>query len=59
MRIDPESAASEERAPVVRVDALETFVELLTRVETDGSSDSFYSSLCEACLLYTSPSPRD
>ena len=38
--------------PVVRVDALETFVELLTRSEADGSSDAFYSSLCEAvCRL--------
>lgn len=50
----PETAASEEHAPVVRVDALETFVELLTRVETDGSSDSFYSSLCEAVCSLTS-----
>jgi signal transduction histidine kinase len=45
---------NEERAPVVRVDALETFVELLTRVEADGSSDSFYSSLCEAVCRLTS-----
>jgi len=38
--------------PVVRVDVLETFVELLTRSEDDGSSDAFYSSLCEAvCRL--------
>jgi len=43
-----------ERAPVVRVDALETFVELLTRVEADESSDSFYSSLCEAVCRLTS-----
>jgi len=40
--------------PVVRVDALETFVELLTRVDADGSSDSFYSSLCEAVCRLTS-----
>ena len=45
---------SDERAPVVRVDALETFVELLTRVEDDGSSDAFYSSLCEAVCRLTS-----
>ena len=38
----------------MRVDALETFVELLTRVEADGSSDSFYSSLCEAVCRLTS-----
>ena len=44
---------TDERA-VVRVDALETFVELLTRVEADGSSDSFYSSLCEAVCRLTS-----
>jgi signal transduction histidine kinase len=35
------------------VDALETFVELLTRVEADESSDSFYSSLCEAVCRLT------
>jgi signal transduction histidine kinase len=34
--------------PAVGVDALETFVDLLARVETDGSSDDFYSRLCEA-----------
>src|SRR5829696_337046 len=45
---------NEQRAPVVRVDALETFVELLTRVEADGSSESFYSSLCEAVCRLTS-----
>jgi signal transduction histidine kinase len=32
----------------VRVDALETFVDLLSRVEADPSSDAFYSRLCEA-----------
>src|SRR5919197_2051216 len=38
--------------PAVGVDALETFVDLLARVETDGSSDDFYSRLCEAtCRL--------
>src|SRR6201995_4497359 len=36
----------------VRVDALETFVDLLSRVEADPSSDAFYSRLCEAtCRL--------
>ena len=35
-------------APAVRVDVLETVVELLGQVEADGSSDAFYSSLCEA-----------
>src|ERR1700759_5842489 len=42
----------ESPAPTVRVDALETFVELLSRVEADPSSDAFYSRLCEAtCRL--------
>jgi signal transduction histidine kinase len=45
---------SEEHAPVVRVDVLETFVELLARVEDAGSSDAFYSSLCEAVCRLTS-----
>jgi len=41
-----------DSAPAVRVDALETFVELLSRVEQRGSSDAFYSRLCEAtCRL--------
>jgi signal transduction histidine kinase len=36
----------------VPIGALETFVELLSTVEADGSSDAFYSSLCEAvCRL--------
>src|SRR3954466_8304518 len=34
------------------VDALETFVELLSRVEPDPSSNAFYGRLCEAtCRL--------
>ena len=38
--------------PSVRIDALETFVELLSRVEADPSSNAFYSRLCEAtCRL--------
>ena len=50
-----ETTLGHERAPVVRVDALETFVELLTRVDADGSSsDTFYSSLCEAVCRLTS-----
>jgi signal transduction histidine kinase len=48
----PDRAMTDERAPVVRVDVLETFVELLTRSEDLGSSDTFYSTLCEAvCRL--------
>ncbi|WP_028059440.1 GAF domain-containing sensor histidine kinase [Candidatus Solirubrobacter pratensis] len=36
----------------LRVDALETFVELLSRVESDPAGDAFYSRLCEAtCRL--------
>jgi signal transduction histidine kinase len=34
--------------PTVGIDALETFVELLARVEANGSTDDFYSRLCEA-----------
>jgi signal transduction histidine kinase len=50
--VGSDSTVSEAHAPVVRVDVLETFVELLTRSEDDGSSDAFYSSLCEAvCRL--------
>src|SRR3954462_6104166 len=38
--------------PTVRIEALETFVELLSRVEADPASDAFYSRLCEAtCRL--------
>jgi signal transduction histidine kinase len=54
MRGVAESPMTEEHTPVVRVDALETFVELLTRAEGDGSSDGFYSSLCEAVCRLTS-----
>ena len=35
-------------APAVRIDALELFVELLSRMETSGASDDFYGPLCEA-----------
>ncbi len=38
--------------PTVSIDALETFVELLSRVEADPATDDFYSRLCEAtCRL--------
>jgi signal transduction histidine kinase len=38
--------------PGVPIDTLEVFVELLSRVEENGSSDAFYGSLCEAvCRL--------
>jgi signal transduction histidine kinase len=47
-----ESPAAPQTEPTVRIDALETFVELLSRVEADPSSDAFYSRLCEAtCRL--------
>jgi signal transduction histidine kinase len=52
--VQPDSTVSQARAPVVRVDVLETFVELLTRSEDDSSSDAFYSSLCEAVCRLTS-----
>lgn len=38
--------------PTVSIDALETFVELLARVDADPAADDFYSRLCEAtCRL--------
>jgi signal transduction histidine kinase len=47
-----ESHTAPPTEPTVRIDALETFVELLSRVEADPSSDAFYSRLCEAtCRL--------
>jgi signal transduction histidine kinase len=47
-----ESHTAPPAEPSVRIDALETFVELLSRVEADPSSDAFYSRLCEAtCRL--------
>ncbi len=49
-----ESHTAPPTEPTVRIDALETFVELLSRVEADGSSDAFYSSLCEAVCRLTS-----
>jgi signal transduction histidine kinase len=41
-------------APAVRIDALDMFVELLSQVEDDASSDAFYSRLCEATCALTS-----
>src|SRR6188472_74381 len=43
-----ESHIAPQTEPTVRIDALETFVELLSRVEADPASDAFYSRLCEA-----------
>ena len=54
MPVGSDTSLSDARAPVVRVDVLETFVELLTRSEDVGSSDAFYSSLCEAVCRLTS-----
>ena len=44
----------DDHAPAVRIDALEMFVDLLARVEEDGSSDAFYGRLCEAACELTS-----
>jgi signal transduction histidine kinase len=44
----------DDHAPAVRIDALEMFVDLLARVEEDGSSDAFYGRLCEAACALTS-----
>ena len=38
----------------MRIDALDMFVELLSQVEDDASSDAFYSRLCEATCALTS-----
>src|SRR4051794_33021735 len=47
-----ESPTVPPTAPTVPIDTLEVFVELLSRVEADPSSDAFYSRLCEAtCRL--------
>jgi signal transduction histidine kinase len=51
--VETDTTASDARA-VVRVDVLETFVELLTRSEDQRSPDAFYSSLCEAVCRLTS-----
>jgi signal transduction histidine kinase len=47
-------AVTLDDAPAVRIDALEMFVDLLARVEEDGSSDAFYGRLCEAACALTS-----
>jgi len=44
----PAVTLDDDHAPAVRIDALEMFVDLLARVEEDGSSDAFYGRLCEA-----------
>src|SRR5215208_3508790 len=41
-------------APTVRIAALDMFVELLSQVEDDASSDAFYGRLCEATCALTS-----
>ncbi len=41
-------------APAVGIDALELFVDLLARVDQDGSSDAFFGRLCEATCALTS-----
>ena len=41
-------------APAVRIDALELFVDLLARVDEEGSSDEFFGRLCEATCALTS-----
>ncbi len=45
-------ASNAAARPAVPIDTLEVFVELLSRVEENGSSDAFYGRLCEAvCRL--------
>jgi signal transduction histidine kinase len=51
--VESDTTVNDTRA-VVRVDVLETFVELLTRSEDQRSPDAFYSSLCEAVCRLTS-----
>jgi signal transduction histidine kinase len=50
----PAVTLDDDHAPAVRIDALEMFVDLLARVEEDGSSDAFYGRLCEAACALTS-----
>jgi signal transduction histidine kinase len=50
----PAVTLGDDHAPAVRIDALEMFVDLLARVEEDGSSDAFYGRLCEAACELTS-----
>src|SRR4051794_41980987 len=50
----PAVTLGDDDAPAVRIDALEMFVDLLARVEEDGSSEEFYGRLCEAACSLTS-----
>jgi signal transduction histidine kinase len=50
----PAVTLGDDHAPAVRIDALEMFVDLLARVEEDGSSEEFYGRLCEAACSLTS-----
>ena len=50
----PGTTVDAEQAPAVPIGALELFVDLLARVEEDGSSDAFYGRLCEATCALTS-----
>jgi len=50
----PESSTIDTARPAIRIDALETFVELLAQVEDDASPDAFYNRLCEATCALTS-----
>ena len=53
--VQPALSTPQAAEPVVHVDALETFVELLAQIEAgDASPDAFYSSLCEAVCRLTS-----
>lgn len=52
MEVEPPTI--DTSAPAVRVDALDMFVELLSQVEDDASSDAFYGRLCEATCALTS-----
>ena len=49
-----EPPTTHANAPAVRIDASDMFVELLSQVEDDASSDAFYSRLCEATCALTS-----
>ena len=50
----PAVTLDDDNAPAVRIAALEMFVDLLARVEEDGSSDAFYGRLCQAACELTS-----
>jgi signal transduction histidine kinase len=54
MEVGPAVTVDDDHAPAVRIDALEMFVDLLARVEEDGSSEEFYGRLCEAACALTS-----